>query len=299
MAAKFGSKTTAEQVTEDVDLGGKTALITGVNSGIGTETMRVLAMRGAHVIGTARTLEKAQAACDGVQAETTPLACELTDFDSVRACAQSVKDTGKPIDMLICNAGIMALPRLVQKHGLEMQFLTNHVGHFLLVNLLLDQVKAAEAGRIVMVSSAAHKTAPLAGIRFDNLSGEKMYQGWIAYGQSKLANVLFARELARRLADTRVTANSLHPGVIKTNLSRSMEGLLSAAIGLLPGVFYKSVAQGAATTCYVATRPELAGVSGEYFSDCRKARSSMRARNDELATRLWERTEEILEGQLG
>ncbi len=290
----FTRRSTAEEVTEGLDLTGKTALVTGCNSGLGLETMRVLALRGAHVIGAARTEEKAKEATQGMKGKVTPVACELSDFESVVACADAVTALDTPIDMLICNAGIMALPTLEQKYGLELQFVTNHLGHFLLVNKLLPKVIDADAGRIVMLSSSAHMQAPKEGIQFDNLSGEDGYSAWRAYGQSKLANALFALDLSERLKDTTVTANSLHPGVIATNLGRNMSGLFSVAIGVLLFPTMRSIPQGAATQCYVATSPDLAGVSGYYFADSNVKTPSKHARNKDMARKLTEVSEEIV-----
>ena len=168
----FTKRSTAEQVTNDVDLTGKTIVLTGVNSGLGYETMRVLTARGAHVIGLARTLHKATEACKQMDGTTTPVACELSDLDSVKRCAGSIVAKDIPIDVLICNAGIMALPKLILKDGLEMQFLTNHMGHFLLVYLLQEKVKQAQ-GRIVMLSSSGHQLTVKGGINFDNLDGSQ------------------------------------------------------------------------------------------------------------------------------
>ncbi len=297
--SEFNRKSTAEEVTDGISLRGKTALVTGCNSGLGFETMRVLTMRGAHVIGAARDEKKAKDACEMMAGETTPVACELSDFDSVVACAEQVNSLGTPIDMLICNAGIMALPDLEQKYGLELQFVTNHLGHFILVNRLLDQVKQAGAGRVVMLSSAAHQQAPKGGIEFDNLSGEEGYTPFTAYGQSKLANVLFANQLAKRLEKTKVTANSLHPGVIATNLGRNMKGPMMAVMGLMFLPFMRNIPQGAATQCYVATHPSLEGVSGYYFSDCQAKKTSRYGRDAKLAERLWNVSEDLTAQYLG
>jgi WW domain-containing oxidoreductase len=287
----FGKRSTAEDVTEGVDLSGKVALVTGVNSGIGTETLRVLASRGAHVIGTARTLEKAEEGCAHGDGATTALACELTDLDSVRACAASVADQFDKLDIVVGNAGIMALPRLEQVRGIEKQFATNHLGHFLLITSIMDRL--ADGARVVMVSSDGHKGAPKEGIQFDNLSGEKGYSAFRAYGQSKLANILFARSLAARL-EGRATANSLHPGVIGTNLGRHINPLLSAVLGIFFIPFAKSVAQGAATSCLLAANPHVAGVTARYYSDCQEAPSSANAKDDALAERLWEVSETLV-----
>jgi WW domain-containing oxidoreductase len=290
----FGYGSTAEQVTEGLSLEGRTILVTGCNSGLGQEALRVLALRGARVVGTARTLDKAKAACDAVKGKTVPLACELSDPASVRACVEAVKGAGLRLDAVICNAGIMALPRLEQAHGVELQFFTNHIGHFMLVTGLLDQLAAD--GRVVMLSSGAHAMAPKEGIQFDNLSGEKGYQGWRAYGQSKMANLLFAKELARRLAGTRRTANAVHPGVIKTSLGRHMNPVAQVAFGLVGPLALKSVPQGAATEVYVATHPALATTSGKYFADCNVATPRRDADDPALAAKLWEVSEKVVAG---
>ncbi len=284
----FGRESTAEEVTAGLDLTGMTAVVTGCNSGLGYETMRVLALRGAHVVGTARTAEKARQACDSVDGRTTPAVLELSDFASVEACAESIRALDIPIDMLICNAGIMALPELQLVYGLERQFVVNHLGHFLLVTRLLDAVSRAKQGRVVMVSSRAHLAAPPEGIDFDNLDGSLSYTPWEAYGRSKLANGLFAAELSRRMAGTRVTANSLHPGVIKTNLARYMNREIDDSR------FDKTIPQGAATQCYVAAHPIPAPISGEYFDDCNPARASDLMYDKALAGRLWSVSEELI-----
>jgi len=286
----FGKTSTAEQVTAGMDLSGMTALVTGCNSGLGLETMRVLALRGAHVIGAARTLGKAEEACASVEGQTTPLVVELTDWQGIVAAGNQVADMDIPIDMLILNAGIMALPELHEAHGLELQFAVNHIGHFLLENCLHDQVVAAKAGRVVVVSSGAHRWAPEEGIQFDNLSGEKGYDPWQAYGQSKVANGLFSRELARRLADTNATSNSLHPGVIPTNLSRYQPEREYD----MSNPMFKTIPEGTATQCYVATSPDIAGVTGYYFDDCNPAVPSEQMQDDEMAAKLWSVSEELV-----
>lgn len=285
---------TAETVTEGIDLSGRTALITGVNSGIGFETMRVLAKRGARVIGTARTLEKAEQACARVEGATLPLACELTDQESIRGCAAAISGLeATDLDIVVANAGIMALPGLEQVNGIEAQFATNHLGHFLLVNLLLPHIGTSRPARVAIVSSAAHERVPAGGIDFDNLSGEAGYSGWRAYGQSKLANVLFASELARRLP-AGSTANSLHPGIIRTNLGRHMKGPLVLLMGLVMMPFMVSVERGAATSCYVVAHPESAGATGKYFSNCTQATPSRLARDEALGKRLWGTSEQLV-----
>ncbi len=288
----FGYGTTAEEVTAGLSLAGKTILVTGCNSGLGQEAMRVLALRGAHVIGTARNEQKAQAACSAVAGKTTGVACELSDPNSIRACVTTLRSMDVKLDALICNAGIMALPKREQAFGYELQFFTNHIGHFMLTTGLLAQL--SETGRVVMLSSSAHSMAPKEGIQFDNLSGDRGYTPWGAYGQSKLANLLFAKELARRFAGTKKTANAVHPGVIRTNLGRHMNPIMNAVFGSVGKLFLKTVPQGTATELYVAVHPAVAEISGRYFADCNEAKARPDADDAELAKRLWEKSEQIV-----
>lgn len=291
----FGYGSTAEEVTAGLDLSGKTILITGVTSGLGLETARVLSLRGARIIGLARTVEKARAAMSAMPNSPVPVACDLADLATVQAAVATVLALGVKLDALICNAGIMALPKLEQTHGYELQFFTNHVGHFVLVTGLIDAL--ADDGRVVMLSSAAHSDVTAAGIEFDNLSGERHYDRR-NYGQSKLANLLFAKELAKRFAGTNKTAVAVHPGVIPTNLGRYMVGWLQFVVGIgfqiVGPLFLKTIPQGAATQCYAAVHPAVAGKSGEYFADCNLAQPSAHARDAQLAAKLWETTETIV-----
>lgn len=295
----FNKESTAEQVTAGLNLSGKMALVTGANSGLGFETARVLALRGAHVIVVARTLAKAKDACQKIQGLTTPVVCELTDFNSVVACSDQVIAMNLPLDILVCNAGIMELPELQQVRGLEKQFVVNYLGHFLLTQRLLETVKAAPQGRLIMLSSGRYKSAPAAGIEFDNLSGERNYDPLRAYGQSKLAMAIFSRELSKRLQDTRVTAAAVLPGVIMTNLGRHYPRwkiLLAKAIGW---TFMRSVEAGAATSCYTSTHPSLAKVSGHYFKDSNTFIGETQAMyDDKLSARLWDESIKLTENYL-
>ena len=292
--SSFDEDSTAEQVTAGLDLSGRTYAITGANSGLGYETMRVLSLRGAHVIGIARTAEKARAACDSVGGNATPAHLDLAIPASIVSCAEQIRAMDTPIDGLICNAGIMALPELAQVNGIEKQFAVNHLGHFILINQLYDTVLAAEQGRFVIVSSDAHTSAPEAGIQFDDLGFDRgEYKPWTAYGHSKLANALCARELANRLDGSPATANSLHPGVINTNLGRHMPWYMRAAAGLLGWAFMKSVEAGAATQTYLATNPALSEVGGLYFADCNPAEGSRHLTDDAMAPKLWTVSEEL------
>ncbi len=295
----FGAESTAEEVTAGLDLTGRTVLVTGATSGLGYESMRVLALRGAHVLATGRTLEKARAACAGIEGRTTPLALELSDFDSVLACAESVRALETPLDVLMCNAGVMELPTLEQVNGIERHFVVNHLGHFLLTWRLLPELRAAPQARIVVLSSGqATRNAPDGGIQFDRLSGEGWYTPQLGYGHSKLANALFVRELPRRLAGLRVTANAVQPGVILTNLGRHMPWWRLTLARLIGWSFMKNVGEGAATQCYVATAPALAAVSGHMFRDCNPVRVGGYTEDDAQAARLWDVSEDLLQAYL-
>jgi NAD(P)-dependent dehydrogenase (short-subunit alcohol dehydrogenase family) len=299
--SSFPADATAEAVTAGIDMSGKTVVVTGCNSGIGLETMRVLALRGAHVIGTARSLERGQEACASVTGKATPVVLELSDFDSVVACAEQIRALDAPIDALICNAG-MLLNELQQVRGLEIQFVVNHLGHFVLTNRLLDLITDAPQGRVVVVGSTAHRQVPPGGIQFDNLSG----QGWErqSYGHSKLANGLFSLELSKRLAGTDATSNSLHPGVVQTNIMRNLNFTPPPAPpggsqgGGAPrqgggGFSFEPPAQGAATSCYLASNPALAGVTGLYFVDCNPAEQSDHQKDPAMAAKLWRVSEDL------
>jgi NAD(P)-dependent dehydrogenase (short-subunit alcohol dehydrogenase family) len=274
---------TAEEVTAGLNLGGKTAVVTGCNSGIGLETMRVLALRGAHVIGTARTLEKGQQACAQIKGRATPVVLELTDFASVVACADAIRKLNVNIDMLILNAGITMLQwRAV--NGIEQHFLVNHLGHFLLTQRLLDRVTAAPQGRVVVVGSGNHRDAPQGGIQFDDLAGKRW--GRKGYAHSKLANGLFSLELSKRLRGTPATSNCLSPGAVDTNIRRHVSK------NYWPDKL-KSVGEGAATVCYVAAHPSLAKVTGEYFRDCGPAPQHEYQTDAAMAKKLWDVSAEL------
>ncbi len=292
--SEYDKKTTAEQVVAQLDLSGQTFLITGGTSGLGLESARVLAARGANVLLTGRTRARALEAASSLGARCTPLALELEQPDSILACATEVDRLGMPIDGLLCNAGIMVLGDLRQVRGIEQHFAVNHLGHFLLVNRLLPQVQSAPQGRVVVVGSSAYKWAPPAGIEFDNLDGARDFTANKAYGQSKLANALFSLELARRLEGTLATCNSLNPGAVDTSLWRHYPKWQQALLAPVKGLLLKSPEQGASTQCYVATAPALASVSGQYFENCNAVVPPPQVRDAVLAQQLWAKSEQLL-----
>lgn len=286
----FGARTTAEEVTRGLDLTGRTIAITGCNSGLGYETTRALSARGARVIGLARTIDRAKEAC-ARHPGATPIACDLAEPGSVLSAVDSIRSAGDTLDAIIANAGIMATPKLELVHGYERQFFTNHVAHHLLVTRLLDRL--APEGRVVVLSSSLHASAPPEGIRFDDLDGRYGYSPWTAYGRSKLANILFAKHLSGRLPRARQTANAVHPGVVRTNLQRDL-GPGARVLFAIGSPFFKTVQQGASTPVFAAVHPAAARMNGGYLADCRLATPSAQAEDSILAARLWNETERIL-----
>ncbi|WP_158625223.1 SDR family NAD(P)-dependent oxidoreductase [Corallococcus terminator] len=294
----FGARSTANDVLEGLDLKGRTFLLTGCNSGLGAQTLRALTSHGGHVIGLARSLEQAREACARAGGSTTPVACDLGDVASVVAAAETVRALGRPLDAIIANAGVMAPAKLELRYGVEQQFFINHLAHFLLVNRLVDLVPA-RTGRIVVVSSdAGVNQAPREGIQFDNLDGHRGYKPLAFYGQSKLANSLFARELSRRLADRGILVNSLHPGAVRTSLTRSM-GFPFTLIIPVARLFMRSVEQGAATQAFLAANPLVDGITGAYWEDCKVAQGHPLLEDAAFAQRLWTASEDLLRPHVG
>jgi NAD(P)-dependent dehydrogenase (short-subunit alcohol dehydrogenase family) len=291
----FGYRSTAEDVTQALSLEGKTVLVTGATSGIGRESARVLAARGAHVIATGRTADKALTALAGCPGKFTFVACELSEPASVRAAVQTVRETGVLLDAILGNAGIMALETRTVQHGFEAQFFTNHIGHFILVTGLLDRLTSH--GRVVLTSSEGHRAAPPGGIYFDDLDGAKGYNPWRFYGQSKFANILFAKELARRFQGSGRVASAVHPGVIQTALTRnlgSMSSLADVAMAIASPIALKSIPEGAATQVWGAVHPDAAAFNGAYLKDCNVASARTDTDDAQTAARLWTRSEEIV-----
>uniref|UniRef100_A0A5B7A3G9 Short-chain dehydrogenase TIC 32 n=1 Tax=Davidia involucrata TaxID=16924 RepID=A0A5B7A3G9_DAVIN len=302
----FGSASTAEQVTEGINASNLTVIITGGASGIGLETARVLALRKAHVIIAARNMESANEAKllilkGNKTARVDVLKLDLGSMKSIRAFVDNFNALDLPLNILINNAGVMFCPYQLSEDGIEMQFATNHLGHFLLTNLLLEKMKdTARAtgieGRIVNLSSIAHLHTYEEGIQFDKINDPNSYSDKRAYGQSKLANILHANELSRHLKEegANITVNSVHPGLIMTNLFR-YSGLVMRILKLCTLLLWKNVPQGAATTCYVALHPKLKGVTGKYLLDCNEYTPSDFARNEELAKKLWDYSNKLVD----
>lgn len=271
-----GGELTTDQVLERVDLGGRHVLVTGASSGLGAETARALAAKGAAVTLAARDVAKLEAVVTRIAEQTgnrdlRVSALDLTDLGSVRACAKSWLASGDPLDLLINNAGVMACPLTRTSRGWEMQLATNHIGHFLLTCLLVPALRAAAPSRVVNLSSAGHR---LAGFDFDDPHFEhRPYDKWSAYGQSKTANVLFGVALDGRLARHGVRAFAVHPGMIMTELGRHLDQddikeLMSRTPAGGSKLAWKTVEQGAATSVWAATSGELDGRGGLYCADC-------------------------------
>lgn len=275
------------------DLTGKTVIITGTNTGIGKETALEMAKRRARVIMACRNMEACKEARRSIALETRNKhvycqECDLASQESIRSFAKEIKERESRVDILINNAGVMRCKKSATKEGIELQLGTNHMGHFLLTNLLLDKVKASAPSRIVNLSSSAHHRGR---INFSDLNSDEKYDEGEAYSQSKLANILFTRELAERLTGSGVTCNAVHPGIVFTDIGRhmSINNSWLAKIFLYPFLWalLKTPRQGAQTTIYVALNSELENVSGKYFSNKAEAQVSEAALDREAAKRLW------------
>nr|XP_043615370.1 short-chain dehydrogenase TIC 32, chloroplastic-like [Erigeron canadensis] len=301
----FSRFSTAEEVTQGIDGSGLTAIVTGASSGIGTETARILALRGVHVVMAIRNVSAGKEVKETIlkqnpTAKIDTMELDVSSIASVNSFASEFKSSGLPLNLLINNAGILGTPFMLSKDNIELQFATNHVGHFHLTNLLLETMKKTahesnKEGRIVNVSSRRHQFSYPEGIRFDKINSQSGYNGLSAYGQSKLANVLHANELARRLKEDRakITANSVHPGAIPTNIFRH-HTLFSSLVTIFGKLALKNVPQGAATTCYVALHPQVEGISGKYFANCNITAASSQANDAQLGKRLWDFTEHLI-----
>jgi NAD(P)-dependent dehydrogenase (short-subunit alcohol dehydrogenase family) len=269
----FGATSTTDDVIAGVDLGGKRAIVTGGASGIGVETARALAAAGAEVVLAVRNLEAGAEVASDIAAKTgnskvVAAEVELTERASV---ARFVADWSGPLHVLVNNAGIMALPELHRTpEGWELQFATNHLGHFNLALGLHPALAAAGGARIVSVSSSGHRTSPIV---FDDIHFERRaYEAWLGYGQSKTTNVLFAVEAAKRWASDGIIANALMPGGIRTNLQRHVQENITPEIqAVFDNYPWKTLEQGAATSVLLAASPLVEGVSGRYFADCNEA----------------------------
>jgi NAD(P)-dependent dehydrogenase (short-subunit alcohol dehydrogenase family) len=289
-----------EEASEVPDMQGKTVVVTGGNSGIGAETAEALAGMGARVIVTARNADKGRAAVAeivqrlGGDAQVQLVVFDLADLSSVRRGAEEILELAPRLDVLVNNAGVVLTERHETVDGFEATFATNHLGPFLLTNLLLGRILESAPARIVNVASTAHNAARK-GMPFDDLQSTGRYRGMRVYGESKLANILFTLELARRLEGTGVTANSLHPGTVRTGYGADGDARGFLAFGLMVArPFFLSPAKGARTSIYLASSPDVEGVSGEYFAKCKLAKSRRWARDPEAARRLWQVSEDLV-----
>ena len=286
-----GNAATEEPLTRDMT--GKTVLVTGATGGIGKAAARTLAALGATVVIVGRSAAKTAEVAREIRAASFIVA-DLSVMSEVRRAAAEFRAGHSRLDVLLNNAGAVVTSRQETPEGIEMTFALNHLNYFLLTQELLDLLKATPDARVVNVSSEAHRSGKM---RWDDLEFRKGYSGFQAYGQSKLANILFTRELSRRLAGTGVTANALHPGVVYTGFGQGGAGLAGRLVSLsyqLMRPFIKSVEQGAQTSIYLASSPEVAGVTGQYFDKERVARPTPQALDDAAAARLWAISEEYV-----
>lgn len=280
---------------------GKRVLITGGNTGIGYQTALSLAQKDFEVVLACRDMAKAASAETQIRsavpgASISSVKLDLGNLASVRDCANGLLDQGKPFDVVLNNAGVMNTPPMKTDDGFEFQLGINHLGHFLLTQMLLPQLlEAGKPARIINVASSAHQ---FGSINFDDLMREKSYNSWEAYGQSKLANVLYSYELARRLtAHPQITVNALHPGVVNTELGRYTFGglgpLLEPLVLAAAGAFLKTPAQGAETSIYLASSPDAANISSKYYSDCKPITTSPASYDAAVASRLFDVSVEL------
>ena len=279
----------SEQSTPNGLMTGKTCLVTGATAGIGLVTARELARMGADVIIAGRSKDKCSATVASIREEAQNPAVEylvgdLSSHQGVRDVADVVKDRRQKLDVLINNAGALMFTRQTSADGIEMTFALNHLAYYHLTSLLLGHLLAAESARVVNVASSAHKEAQL---RLDDIHDPKRYVGFRAYSRSKLCNVLFTYGLARRLAETKITVNALHPGLVSTNFMVN-NGFFGRAANFLLKFRGISVEQGAETPIYLASSPEVEGITGRYFVKKRETPSSKSSYNEEAAARLWE-----------
>jgi len=269
-------------------MSGRTCLITGASSGIGRATALELARMGASLVLVCRDRRRGEDTVDAIRRESgnrgvTLLLADLSSQQSIRQLARDFLATERPLHVLINNAGVVNLQRQVTVDGFEEVFAVNHLAYFLLTHLLLERLEACAPARIINVASDAHK---FGGIDSDNLQGERRYRAMRIYGQSKLANILFTYELARRLEGRGVTVNCLHPGAVATGLGKNNGSWARALIAMLRP-FFRTPDGGAATSIYLASAPEVAAVHGRYFVNCREARSSTASYDVAAARRLW------------
>jgi NAD(P)-dependent dehydrogenase (short-subunit alcohol dehydrogenase family) len=315
MTNSFGASSTTDEVLQGINLSGKRVLLTGVSAGLGVETARALAAHGAVVIGAARDLSKAQAATEHVRAQATGggslrlVQLDLASLDSVRRCADGLLAAGEPFDVIIANAGVMACPKGTTVDGFETQFGTNHLGHFVLVNRIVSLLRPGS--RLVNLSSAGHRYADV-DLEDPNFE-HSPYAEFTAYGRSKTANILFAVEFDRRHKASEVRATALHPGAIRTELSRHMSpGAMEKLIADInasqpkgaPPFSFKSIPQGAATSVWAACVAEADAIGGRYCEDCHVANVASApgvregvqpyALDPQHAQALWQKSEELV-----
>lgn len=276
-------------------LAGKDIVVTGATDGIGKVTARELAKLGATVTIVGRNAAKGEAVVREMREKlgydrVSFVAGDLSTRRGVKAAADGIKGRIKKLDVLVNNAGAMFQKRELTEDGIEKTFALNHMGYFWLTASLLDLVKAVPAGRIVTVASAAHQGAKL---DLEDLQNEKRYSGWVAYGQSKLANIYFNYELARRLQGTGVTANCLHPGFVASRFGDNNGGVVKLVIGLAKSVAAISEDNGAKTSVYLASSPEVEGISGKYFDKCKAVRSSAVSYDENVGRELWRLSERL------
>jgi len=304
----YGFSTTGEEVVKDIDLTGKVAIVTGASAGIGQETARILALQGAHVFVMARSPSKSKQAVDNILAQlppsphkpykVTPLLCDLGSLKSIQQAVEEFKSFSIPLHILVANAALFLGERILTEDGFESQWGINHFGHFYLVNLLMDKLIESQPSRVVVVSSDGYKVSKISFLNDSELGQHQEYNSLNFYSDTKLANILHARELNERFSSKGVTAYSLHPGIIYTNITLGVSPFLYYFVRLATPVS-KSLSQGTATTIYAALKaPE----GGKYFVDCNLQELDEKfeklVEDPDVRKNLWEKSEKLIQEKL-
>jgi WW domain-containing oxidoreductase len=290
----FGARSTADQVLAGIDLTRKQMVITGCESGIALETMKALVANGAHVIGLARTLDDARAACSAAGTSSTPIACDLTDCASIDSAADSICDLAGPLDAIITNTDLADPPVPTRRYGIELQTILEYIGHFALVNRLSHRVRG-NGGRIVLAGSdVSMNRAPIEAITLDNPIDRHFYERLLSYGHAKSATATYAKELSRRLASRGVLVNSWDSGPVRGARLDRHQGMTRRLTYRVARLFMRSAAQRAATAALLAASPLAAGISGEHWSRCQITHGNPLLADEFLIKRFWGTSEQIV-----
>jgi len=290
----FGARSTADQVLAGIDLTHKRMVVTGCESGIGLETIKALAANGAHVIGLARTIDDARAACNAADTSSTPIACDLTDCASIDSAADSICGLAGPLDAIVTSTELADPSVPTRRYGIELQMIVEYIGHFALINRLSHRIRC-NGGRIVLASSDVSMShVPTEAITLQNAIDRHLYERLLSYGQAESVNAIYAKELSRRLAPRGVSVNSWDSGSIRGVRLGRHQGIARRLVYRVARLFMKSATQSAATAALLAASPLAAGISGEHWSRCQITHGNPLLADGILNKRFWETSEQIV-----